>query len=129
MRASDLPFPSTLNLVRLHRNHIYTEKLISRKLLNINLQCTGWCLQAASEEPDLIPATRDPRILVHGHHVVVSAQLIVATQDLPQQSDLMTHCDFCGGTEKWPDSQSERRVSANHSASLLRWRVSGTGCH
>lgn len=71
----------------------------------------GRRLQAASHEPDLVPAAGDGGVLVHGHHVVVSPQLIADAQDLPQQSNLTTHSDLSGRPEKRPDSQSEGRVN------------------
>lgn len=71
----------------------------------------GRRLQVASDKPDLVPATGDPRVLVHGHHVVVSPQLVADAQNLPKQSDLTAHRDLGGGPEKWPDSQSDGRVS------------------
>lgn len=118
-------FPSRLNLIHLHGNHlinhIYTEKLTNQREANkhkpavIVEQRAGQRLQAASDEPDLVPATGDARVLIHGHHVVVSAQLIVDAQDLPQQSDLTAHCDLGGRPEKWPDNQSEGRVSDSQS--------------
>ncbi len=70
----------------------------------------GKHLQAASDEPDLIPAARRSRVLIHGNHVSVSLEFLSGSQNLPQQADLTAHRLLCGRPEERPDSQSESSI-------------------
>lgn len=71
----------------------------------------GGFLQVASDEPNLIPAANNARVLVHGHHVGVGAELTGHAQNLPQQADLVTDRLLCGCPKEGPDSQSESSTS------------------
>lgn len=79
----------------------------------------GRRLQAASDEPDLIPAPGDARVLVHSDHVVTSAEFVCDAENLPQQADLTGHRLLRGCPKERPDSQSERRTSSAHGRSLM----------
>lgn len=65
----------------------------------------GTCLQVPFEEPDLVPASGDARVLVRGDHVPVSADVVGDTQYPPQQADLTGHGLLCCHPEERPDRQ------------------------
>lgn len=72
----------------------------------------GRHLQVASDEPDLVPAARNAGVLVHGHHVAVSAEFVDHAQNLPQEVDLTAHGLLRGRPKEGPDSQSESATSS-----------------
>lgn len=74
----------------------------------------GWCLQAASDEPDLVSAARNTWVLVHGNHVAVSLELVDHAQNLPEQAYLPAHRLLCGCPKEGPDGQSENTASSAH---------------
>lgn len=71
----------------------------------------GAYLQAASDEPDLVPAADHARVLVHGDHVGIRAELASHAHNLPQQPDLVTDRLLRGRPEEGPDNQSESSTS------------------
>lgn len=77
---------------------------------------SGGCdlLQAAPDEPDLIPAPGSARIVVNSNHVSVTPELVGGAHDLPQQADLTTHRLLCGRPKERPVSQSESTASSTH---------------
>lgn len=74
----------------------------------------GSHLRVAPDEPDLVPATGNARVLVNSNHVAVTTELVGGTHDLPQQADLTTHRLLCGRPEERPVSQSESTTSSIH---------------
>lgn len=68
-------------------------------------------LQVASDEPDLIPATDDAGVLVHGDHVGIAAELTGHAHNLPQQADLVTDRLLCGRPKEGPDNQPKSSTS------------------
>ena len=71
-------------------------------------------LQVTSDEPDLVPAAGNAGVLVHGNHVVVSAEVVGDANYLPQLADLTTHRLLCGRPKEWPVKQSESITSSIH---------------
>lgn len=74
----------------------------------------GKHLQVTSDEPDLVPAVGNAGVLVHGDHVVVSAEVVGDAHYLPQLADLTTHRLLCGRPKEWPVKQSESITSSIH---------------
>lgn len=74
----------------------------------------GCCLQAASDEPDLVSAARNTWVLVHGNHVVVIVEPVDHAKILPEQAYLPAHRLLCGCPEEGPDGQSENTESLAH---------------
>lgn len=79
-------------------------------------QSRGWWegrghLQAPSDEPDLVPATGNARVLVHGHHEGIGAEVVRHAHNLPQQADLVAHRLLRGRSKERPVSQSESTTS------------------
>lgn len=85
-------------------------------------QSRGWWegrghLHAPSDEPDLVPATGNARVLVRGHHVVIGAEVVRHAHNLPQQADLAAHRLLRGRPKERPVSQRARHQF--HSCLLL----------
>lgn len=81
-------------------------------------QSRGWWegrghLHAPSDEPDLVPATGNARVLVRGHHVVIGAEVVRHAHNLPQQADLAAHRLLRGRPKERPVSQSESTTSVS----------------
>lgn len=81
-------------------------------------QSRGWWegrghLQAPSDEPDLVPATGNARVLVRGHHEGIGAEVVRHAQDLPQQADLAAHRLLRGRPIERPVGQSESTASVS----------------
>lgn len=78
----------------------------------------GRRLQIPSDEPDLIPAAGNTRVLVHGDHKAAGADVIGHAHNFPQQADLTAHRLLCGRPKERPVSQSESTTSSvSHTAS------------
>lgn len=68
-------------------------------------------LLVTSDEPDLILAAGDARVLIDGDHVGVGAELICHAHNLPQQADLVTDRLLCCRPKERPNIQSESSTS------------------
>lgn len=72
---------------------------------------SGRSLRVSADEPDLIAAPRRPGVVVHGHHVAVSAEEVSGVQKLPEEADLPAHRLLGGRPEERPAPIREQLVS------------------
>lgn len=68
-------------------------------------------LLVTSDQPYLISAVDGTRVLIHGNHVGVGAELICHAHYLPQQADLVTDRLLGCCPKECPDMQSESNKS------------------
>lgn len=62
----------------------------------------GRSLKITPDEPELVPASRHTWVLVHGHGVPITVQLISGAENLPQQQDLAAYRLLRGRPEERP---------------------------
>lgn len=76
------------------------------KMITVHVKGPCSSLRISPDEPDLVPASRHPWVLVGGDHVHVAVDAVHLPKTLPQLLDLMADSLFSGGAVKHPDQHT-----------------------